>query len=855
MILARLRSAAALFARQALRDGRRHRVLALLNIGSVALGIAVFLAIRIAMHSANKSFTAGMDLVVGKSELEIRGAVADEVFPRVSSFPEVKACTPLVEGLLTLPDFPGEYLQVVGVDLFSNQAFRTIEMGQRFDVTGWLGAPNAVALTREFAQRHGLRVGDKLRGIANARLQELTVFRLLDSADTPAETNSRFAVMDIGWAQELMGMRGRFSSIQVILKEPQKAEKTARRIRELLPPGLRVEAPGQRSFQVQKMLSAFELNLTALSMVSLLVGMFLIYNTVSASVARRTSEIGILRALGASRSQVRWLFLGEALLFALPGVALGVLGGVALAQGLLGVISKTISSLYIVLSIYRFYLDPLHVLSALALGIVTALAGAWVPAHGAAQVNPVDAIGMQKRYVEEPRHALRWALGGIMGLASALACAWLAIAGVHPWLSFCAAFLVLVGAAALAPAVITFGGRALGGIFRRMPIVRMAAHNLRRSLGRNAMTVGALSTAVAMMSAVAVMILSFRQTVDLWIQSGMTADIFMTPAANELAGAGALIPPPALEFLKQMPEVESVETYREAQVVFSKNGSPAQQAALAVVGGDVRRKMRFVGGSDSEKAKALFSGKPLVALSESFSRKLGVREGEALTLETPDGLLRVQVVGIYYDYSRDSGIMMIYAPLFMAHWRDAGVQSMAAHLRDKADTAKVAEGFRARMGGAGEFAIYSNSELKKRVLNIFDQTFAVTHVLRVIAVAVAVAGLLLSLTTLVTERRREIGLLRSLGASGRQIQALFLAEAAMVGCMAGGLGVLGGMGLAWVLTAAVNPAFFGWTIQLSFPVGTLVFTPVWMTLLALPAAWWPARVAARTPIAAAVRSE
>ena len=852
MSLARFRSAWGLVGRHIIRDACRHKTLALLNIGSVALGIAVFLAIQIAMHSANRSFSAGVDLVVGKSNLEIRGAIADEVFPQISKQPEVLACTPLVEGFLSLPDIPGEYLQLVGVDLFTNEPFRTFEMGGLFDALKWLGQPYSVALTHGFAQRHGINIGDRLRVAANGRLQELTVSCFLEPGDSPA--GSRFAVMDLGWAQELLEMRGQLSSLQMILKEPQRAAQTSDLLKGLLPLGLRVEAPGQRTFQVQNMLSAFELNLRALSMVSLFVGMFLIYNTVSASVARRVAEIGIWRATGASRLQVRCLFLGEALLFAAMGVALGLVGGIALAQGLLAVIAKTISSLYVVMSIERSFLHPLHVLGAVAAGAITALLGAWMPANMAANLDPVAAISLDKRRGPKTcRHGF-WAIVGISGVAISFLCAWLALSGAWPWLSFSSAFFLLGGSAALAPSVTFLGGKCLR--FTKGPVIRMAGYNLQHSLGRNAMTVAALSTAVAMMSAIAIMIFSFRSTVSDWIGLGMTADLYITPAANELGAMGAFISNKALDFLRNRPEVDSIETFRETNVDFSVNQhSGTRESALAVVGGTVRRDLRFVGGADREKRAKLFSGAPVVAVTESFARKVGVREGQYLQLQTPTGSIRVQVVGVYYDYSRDSGVIMMYTPFFVEHWRDTKVQSLGVHLREKSDREVLAESIRARLGKDGHFAIYSNRELKQRVLHIFDQTFAVTNVLRVIAVVVAVAGLSLSATALVLERKREIGLLRSLGASRLQIQSLFLFEAGAIGFLASTLGTFSGMALAWVLTAVVNPAFFGWTIHLVFPVATLALTPLWMTLVAVPAAWWPSLVAGCSPIAAAVRNE
>lgn len=877
-----------IFRRQVVRDVLRHKLLVLLNIASVALGIAVYVAIQIAMHSANRSFAAGIDLVAGKANLEVRGAVPDELLPLIKRQRQIQAATPVVEGFLTIPERPGEYLQVLGIDVFSNEPFRTFDLGREFDPETWLGQSDAIAVTEEFARLHGLRVGDKLKVVANAVTREVTVRFLMRLRDAPAGANIRFAAMDIGWAQELFGMRGTLSSIQLLLKDPKEIEAAAVELRKVLPAGLRIEPPGKRTLQVQKMISAFQLNLTALSLVSLLVGMFLIFNSISASVARRQSEIGILRALGASANFVRWLFLGEALLFAAIGAALGIGAGVFIGNGLLGSVGKTLSSLYLVVSLDRFYIHPLHVLTALLFGGLAALVAAWRPAAEAARVDPIAAITLRQKQTAHNRDSGFWITCSLAGFLLGAIFAWGALQSSYAWLSFCTAFCTLAGCACLAQPATLWIGKVIGQMgsptgvslsdsachsqtgsssqgtplclvspyFQGVGvIIRLGAQNLWRSLGRNAMTVAALTSAVAMMTAVAVMIFSFRKSVDSWVDQGMVADIYIAPAANEIIGLVSFLPQEVLTFFESLPTVDGVETFRETQVDFLAETDEPGSSALSAISVTKKRKFRFVGGEDDRKMAALLSGQPLVVVTESFARKQNVKEGEILRLGTPSGWLPVRVIGIYVDYSRDAGLITMDAGLFAKHWKDQRIQSMAIHLKDAALAGAVEEGFRTRFGRAGEFAIYSNSELRKRVLDIFDQTFAVTNTLRVIAVVVAVIGLFLSVTTLVVERRREIGLLRSVGASHAQVKALFLWEAVLIALIAAVLGIFGGMLLAWVLTEVVNRAFFGWTIELSWPTASLMWTPAWIMLVGLVAAWLPSKAAGSLPIASSVRSE
>jgi putative ABC transport system permease protein len=244
-----------------------------------------------------------------------------------------------------------------------------------------------------------------------------------------------------------------------------------------------------------------------------------------------------------------------------------------------------------------------------------------------------------------------------------------------------------------------------------------------------------------------------------------------------------------------------------------------------------------------------------VAVTEPFARKFAVREGDRLTLTTPRGLAELTIAGVYTDYTRDQGVILMARSTFAEFWPDTDVNSLAVYLHPGQAWEPVADAFRVQFGREGEYSIYSNRVLRQRILMIFDQTFAVTYILRTVAILVAFAGIFLSITTLVAEREREIGALRAIGASRGQVQSALMMESAMLGLVATVLGLAAGLVLAATLTWIVNPAFFGWTIVLRIPWPALLATPLWILPAAVLAAWYPAARASRTPIATAVREE
>ncbi|MGZ5513075.1 MAG: ABC transporter permease, partial [Chthoniobacterales bacterium] len=417
----------------------QHPLLAVLNVASVALGVAVYLAIQIANGSANRAFAATIDIVAGKADLQITRAakgLPEEIFPAVAHCRGIAAATPLVRGLVTLPDLPGEYLHVLGVDIFTNEAFRTFELTDfragQFDVQRWLGQSDAIAITEEFARQHHLKSGDRLRVQLNGADRELTVGFILQA--NRISIDPHFAAMDIGWAQELFARRGSLSAIQLRLTNAAERESVIADLRAVVPVDATISTPAQRGEQVENMLRAFQLNLTAMSLVSLLVGMFLIYNTVSASVVRRRHEIGILRSLGTTRREIRALFLGEPLVLGTIGTLLGLVGGVYLARGLVGTVSETISSLYVLLSMREIALAPKMFLSAAGAGLFSVLLAAWLPARAAARMDPVQALRAGTIIEQSANLSRAWFWFGLLVISLAALLSVAALRAGPPWI-------------------------------------------------------------------------------------------------------------------------------------------------------------------------------------------------------------------------------------------------------------------------------------------------------------------------------------------------------------------------------------------------------------------------------------
>jgi putative ABC transport system permease protein len=846
-----------LFLVHSLRYFARHPALTALNIVGIALGVTVFLSIAIVNHSALESFRASVDIVAGKADLEVIGdglRFDERAYPIVDQDPDVIAATPTVEEVASLVDYPGEYLQVLGVDIFSNGPLRTFTLHDAEtrapDVVDFLCDPKVIALSRKLVDRLKLKMGEPVRIATQTGTETFRLGFILDFGEDSPGADEHLSVMDIANVQENFLHVGKLSRISALLRPGADFTAVADRLRREMPPGTLVQAPDRRNRQIARMLGAFQLNLTALSLVSLLVGMFLIYNTVAASVVRRRHEIGVLRALGLSRWQVQGLFLAEALLLGLAGGILGLFLGVVLAGQLVGVVSKTITSLYILTSIQQLFVTPLAVAMALALCLGAVLLAAWFPAREAASVSPVEALAVGHLEEKSAQSTARWTWLAAALLLLAVALARISLTFGPAWLSFGAALFTLLGFAFLTPAVAVLFARCA-----RPPtlMARLAVGHFAQSLHRNSVTIASLVVALAMVVGISTMVFSFRMTVEEWLNRSIQSDLVIAPAANLLVGNREFIRPEVERIVTALPHVK-VDSFRELRILIKGQWVKLATVRMAVTR-DIEKLTFSQGNSEAAFDVAIDHGAILV--SEPFYRRFHLGLGDSLTLDTPSGTHTFKIAGVYLDYTTEGGVVLVDWPLFQKYWHDTSINGIGLYIDKKSGVSalQLQAQLRPLLAPYGDYLIKSNGELREQVFRIFDQTFSVTYLLQTIGIIVSALGIFLSLSILVAERRREISILRAVGASRRQIKALVLWEAGFIGLLGAVLGLVAGLALAAVLSYVINVSFFGWTISWATPWRLLLSLPVAVVAAAMLAGYGPARQASRLDIADGVKME
>ncbi len=854
----------------------------LLTTLGVALGVAVFVSIRLANHSALASFADTVDAVTGRANLVVQSTsdgFPDSVYARLARDPRIEAAAPVVQvSALAKPGGPrpggplptgdrGEYretLLFLGVDPFVEAPFvrfealagDTTRRGPRAIARALrlLVEPRTVAITGAFADRTGIGADDTLTVLVSGRPVPLVVSQVLRDENLRQAMGGNVALLDVATAQEVFGRAGRLDRVDLIVPAAARERLRAALAAEL-PPGVSVDLPQARTRQVENMVAAFALNLTALSFIALLVSMFLVFNAVAMSVLRWRREIGVLRSLGATRGQVTRLFLLEGLLLGATGSALGLALGTLLARGTLAAVGRTLTDLYLVQHANQVRLDGPTYAIGFGLGLVTALASALAPALEAAHTPP--GVTMRQGMLLEARRLPvgRWALGGLatLGLAG-LVVAW-TVREHQPWGGFAAAFLVVAAFTLAAPAFTLAGetllrrpAEALGGV-----VGALGARALRDFVARTSVVVASLMLAVGMTVALTIMVGSFRRTVDTWITQTLRGDLYVEPAGHRTSLAATALPDSLVRAARRLPGVRAVDTYRATPLRLGERQVFAVGIDFAVQGRYGH--LEFLGGARSADVFREALARNEVIVTESFAHRFRVRAGDTLRVPAPAGDVALRIAGVFYDYSVEGGAVLMDRGLFARLWHDDRTESLALYLEPGADLARVRNAFVALAGPNRVLHVTPNQDLRRRVLAVFDQTFRITFALQFIAVLVAVLGVVTTLTALILQRGRDIGVLRAVGALRRQVWSIVLVESAILGLLGSLLGCAAGWVLALLLVHVINRQSFGWTIRMTVEPGVFVQAVALMVVTAVLAGLGPARFASDRVAAEAMRVE
>jgi len=847
----------------------RHKAKMLLTVLGVVVGVATFTAIRGAKGALLSGLKQTIDKLAGKAQLQIvsEGGVPEELQERIRDVPGVRAQSPVIEQISTVllgnpyrvsPALPahGESVLILGVDLLGDREMRDYGFeGQDADLDDpllFLAQPDSVALTRVFAERAGLKIGDSFELQVPKGRKTVTVRGLLSLKGFAESFGGNLLVVDVYAAQELFGRGRRFDRLEVRLEDGVSLAAGTAALEKAVGPGYRVETPDRRGEQAEQIVGNFVAGFNISSGFALGVGTFLIFNAFNVSVNRRRRDIGTLRALGATPRQVRTLFLLEAVAVGLAGGALGLLAGAALSGGFLKMMGSTAEQVYGLTGVSHTQVTADLVLSALAVGVVASLVGAFAPAQAASSVPPTEALAKGTHAARPAPFSRRRLLAG-----AALVALSVLIALTRPLNGY-----LLVGAVGvpfLAGLVVISGPlasvllRALSPLLARVsPVVGpLATDSLLSNPRRTSGTVTAMVVSLAFVLGVAGYMASTKAVFSRWMDEILTSDLYVRASAN-LVRPDFRFPGNLRQELLKVPGVRAVESYRGVRLRY--RGDTVLLVTIEMGPTMDRTRREYLQGDEAGSRRGLLQERGVI-VSDNFWRRFGLGVGDAVELPTPSGIARFPIGGVVRDFSSDRGVIFLDRAVYLDLWKDDRVDTYDVNLHKGVDAAVARDAVRRVLAGRYPALVSTRKEFNQEINKLVDAFYVLTQITTALAVVVAFLGIVTSLLISVVERSREIGILKSLGALSGQIRRSVVTEALCLAVVGFLLAIPAGSLLGRFMETTVAEVFAGWQMPHRFAGEILLQLAVVLPVVSAVAAWLPARQAAAVRVTEALEYE
>lgn len=830
-----------------LREWQAHKFRMALTIVGITLGVSVYFAIRTANTTLLDSLKLTVEKLAGKATLQVTAGESgfpEQLLDIVRATPGVENAEPVIE-VVARPALEGAgNLLILGIDAADDQKLREYQFDPSQTVIGnpldYISKTNSIMITQSFADRHGLKIGDNLPLYTNQGKQEFEVLGIFKPSGIGEVFGGQIAVMDIYAAQYVFNRGNNFDRIDVKTDPNTTAETVQQRLRERLPAGIEVIRPVNRGKNIENAVATMSQGFLLTSLIALLVAVFIVFNAFSIAVNQRWKEIGILRALGVERSRVERMFLGEAALIGAIGSFVGVGVGFVLAVGANKIMSGIAATTYGVLPTPGppiFRVD--YGFEALVLGVGASLAGSWLPARSASHLDPALALhNIESRHKDVILKLAKLPVGmAVVAAGLALIAFTAPRVGVVFQLGY--AGLILLGLVLMLPKLAELMGYLLRPVMDRVFGSEgvLAVDSMIRAPLRTTAVVGALMIGLGFVFATGAFIHSQKRVVVRSINSELTSDIYV--AATDLTRSRTYHFSEELgQRIAAVPGVKSIENLR---LTFVPYGGDNVALIAIEMDGWFARVRDIVEEGDEARARELMPMGEGFLISLNFSTRWNVRVGDNLQLETPMGTLSRPVLGVIEDYTSEKGTVLVDRQLYKTYWQDNAVDFFDVNLEPGVDQEAVKSDIQRALAGNHRAFVYTNGEYKRWIISVVDQFFTLNYTQMAVAIFVAAIGIINTLIISVTERRREIGIIRAIGGLRRQVRNMVLLEAVAIAIVGIVTAVIKGVCDTYFLVNTASAVLAGYTIPFYFPGWLILQTTPLVIIIGLVAAWWPAR--------------
>jgi putative ABC transport system permease protein len=831
----------------------RHPVQLLLALVGLALGVATIVAVDVATGSAARAFELSLAAVEGPATHELDGGPAgidEALYVHLARTLHQVRANPVVDGYVTVRD---ESLQLLGVDPLAAAGFASpgsadasaaAALDSAATLAQWLAGEGAVLLSADTAAALQLRSPASFTADVGGHALPGYLLGVL-AGDAGLQS---VMLTDIATAQSWLGLTGRLTRIDLRVPPGAAGAAELAQLQRELPAGVTLAPAAQRARAGLNMTQAFNTNLRALGLLALLVGLFLVYGTMSFTIVQRRRSLGILRALGATRAQLLRVILLEATGLALVGAVLGLAGGALIGRQLVGMVSRTINDLYYVVAVNSVTLPAGEPVLALGAALAVALLAAAAPALEAVHSTPQ--LTLRASVLEGRARRVTLALLGVSVLL-ALACLITALTTQRSVVAgFAALVFAMLSVAAATPAALYTAARALADSrLAAAPPVRLALGGIAGSLSRTGVAVAALAMAVAAMIGISIMVDSFRESLRDWLAQTLQADIYVGAPGPGFARPERRLEAAVVADLVAVPGIASFSASRRAVVdcaggtvvLDAMDPTPTMRAGVDLTAATAQVWARFAEGA--------------VLVAQPLAYHLNLTVGSSLLLTTAQGPRRFSVAGVFREYGNDRGSVRISRSVYRRLWQDDSVSALALVITADADVRAVVRNLYAAAAGRQALQVDTPAQVRAISLTIFDRTFIITRVLNWLAAGVAALGLVSALLAWQLGRTHELALLRALGLTRGGAALMIQAQTLFMGAVALLAALPAGLLTAILLVRIINRRAFGWEIDLHLHPAQITSAIALALIAALVAGLYPAWRTAHAPLSQDLREE
>ena len=838
---------------------RSHVLRTALTTGGIVLGTAVFVGMHTANQAVLMAFGQTINRIAGKTDLQITAGetgFGEDVLDTAQSAATVRVAVPVIEAVVEAHAPSRGSLLVLAVDMTGDRSLRDydFEAGDAAvlgDPLVFLAQPDSLIVTQQLAERNQVAIGDRLVLTTAQGEQPFTVRGIIKPTGLATAFGGNLAIMDVYAAQHMFGRGRTFDRVDVGIRPGTSLADAQRELSALLGPGFQVQPPVTRGRQAEAMLRGYSTMVNISSVFALFVGMFIIYNSFATAVAQRRTEIGILRALGATRRQIGQLFVQESVALGAIGAVAGVVVGVGIAQAIAAAIVAMTAGVYgLEQQPAGVAVTPLVAGTGLLLGLTTSLVAAVIPAWQAAHVDPVHAMKKAAYDIADGARSRRLPIAA--GVLAVVAGVCLGLAEVRP-LFYVSYVLMIVALLIMSTILSGTLARVIRPVLRWIRPVEgvLAADSLLQAPRRTAMTVSGLMLALALVVAFSGMARASYSSILQWINTTLNPDLFVMPSPRVELRTRRFPATMAAE-LASVPGIRDVQMFRSGRITFREQ--PAMLVGLEMVKVAATSRTAPVAGEAATMFQRCAAGQG-VLVSDNLAQLHRLSLGEVLSIPAPYGTIRLPIVGIVVDYTDQQGSIFIDRSMFVRHWRDDSVSDFRLYLHPGARSSDVQQQIVQAYAGRQQVFVLTNQEVRDYVMQLANQWFSLMDLQIAVAVFVAILGIINTLTVSITDRRRELGVLQAVGALRAQIRRTIWLEAMAIGAIALALGAaLGALNLYYILQM-VRVDVIGLSLDYSYPVGTVLMLVPIILGAAFVAAIWPAESVLRGSLVEALEYE